>query len=156
LLDLSDIEHGAIVLLRTPSDLSEIVGAAAERWRPRLLEKRLAFDVAPATGDVRAVVDAERIGHVLDALLRNALKCTEAGGAVRVAVRGALRFVEIAVDDTGIGIPAAVRRAVFRKFRQADPALTRRHGGLGLGLTVSREIVRSHRGTIRIEANGGG
>jgi signal transduction histidine kinase len=156
LLDLSDIEKGRIVLLRAPAGMNAIVEAAADRWALRFAERRIGFAWLPADRDVVAHVDAERVGHALDALLDNALKFTDAGGSVRVVVRGLVRFVEIAVEDTGCGIPPSARRLVFRKFRQADAALTRRHGGLGLGLTVTREIVRSHRGRIRAEGREAG
>jgi two-component system sensor histidine kinase VicK len=145
LLDLSDIENGKMVLAIETVDMNEIVEAAMKRFVPRFEEKGLV-----------ARADADRIGHVLDALLDNACKFTPRGGEVSVRTRGTSRLVEAEVADTGLGIPAKARRAIFQKFRQLDRALTRSQGGLGLGLTLAREIVKAHRGTIRVFGRKGG
>ncbi|MBI3847954.1 MAG: HAMP domain-containing histidine kinase [Planctomycetes bacterium] len=155
LLDLADVEQDRIVLLRARLDLSDVTAAAAARWASRFAEKGVRFVPSPSRPFV-AEIDGDRIGHVLDALLDNALKFTPAGGTVRVHTGGDADFVEMVVEDTGAGIPARARRRVFEKFRQLDPALTRKHGGLGLGLTLTREIVRSHGGSVRVEESAEG
>jgi CheY-like chemotaxis protein len=108
----------------------------------------------PSAGIV--VGDAVRLRQVIDNLLLNALKFTEPGGNVEVALYAGSRAAVIEVKDTGCGLPAELLSGLFEPFRQAENGLTRRHGGLGLGLAISRMLVTLHDGTIEAASPGPG
>ena len=101
------------------------------------------------------VGDAARLRQVLINLAGNAVNFTEKGGVgVRVGPSGAgvLRFE---VEDTGPGVPAAAREAIFEEFEQGDGSATRRHGGTGLGLAIVRHVAANHRGSVQVESREG-
>jgi CheY-like chemotaxis protein/anti-sigma regulatory factor (Ser/Thr protein kinase) len=100
--------------------------------------------------------DPQRLQQVVWNLLSNAVKFTPRGGRVRVAMNRSGAHVRIAVTDTGEGIDPAFLPHVFEQFRQADSSSTRRHGGLGLGLAIVRELVTQHGGTVHAESGGTG
>ncbi|RPH54400.1 sensor histidine kinase, partial [bacterium] len=102
------------------------------------------------------VGDPQRLQQVVWNLLSNAIKFTPRGGEVRVSVEALDGHTEIIVADTGQGIAAEFLPHVFERFRQADPSSTRRHGGLGLGLAIVRQLVELHGGTVRAESFGEG
>jgi len=92
---------------------------------------------------------------VISNLLSNAIKFTEPGGCISVGVRATdENRVRIEVADTGVGIPAEFLPHVFEQFRQADSSSARRHGGLGLGLTLVRQLVQLHGGTVQAQSAG--
>ena len=96
--------------------------------------------------------DGDRLTQVFANLLDNALKHTPSGGKVSIVARQPhLNFVEIAVTDTGPGIPAEQMRHVFERFYKADPSAAK--AGAGLGLAIARQIVRAHGGDINIKSN---
>ena len=98
--------------------------------------------------------DPERLQQVLWNLLSNAVKFTNRGGKVQVRLERVNSHVEVAVSDTGIGISPEFLPHVFERFRQADAGITRERGGLGLGLSIARQLTEMHGGTI--EASSGG
>ncbi|HWT46063.1 MAG TPA: ATP-binding protein, partial [Vicinamibacterales bacterium] len=100
--------------------------------------------------------DARRLEQVFFNLLGNALKFTPRGGEVRLGVRLTERAVEISVSDTGEGIDAAFLPHMFEAFRQAGTTRSGRHGGVGLGLSIAKELVEAHHGSIRAESGGPG
>jgi CheY-like chemotaxis protein len=100
--------------------------------------------------------DAARLQQVVTNLLGNGIKFTPAGGRVEACLDVSGQAVRLVVRDTGEGIPAAFLPAVFERFRQADGSTTRRHGGLGLGLSIARHIVEMHGGTIAAASDGPG
>jgi CheY-like chemotaxis protein/anti-sigma regulatory factor (Ser/Thr protein kinase) len=100
--------------------------------------------------------DDARLQQIAWNLLSNAVKFTEDGGRVLVQLRRSNGAAEIVVSDDGIGIPAAFIPWVFEPFRQADASSTRRHGGLGLGLSIVKHLVEAHGGTIGVSSPGEG
>jgi CheY-like chemotaxis protein/anti-sigma regulatory factor (Ser/Thr protein kinase) len=127
----------------------DIVRPAADAKGVRL---RMVLDT-----EVGAVLgDAERLQQVVWNLLSNAVKFTPKGGRVQVALARLNSHVEIVVSDTGQGIDPAFLPYVFERFRQADSATTRAHGGLGLGLAIVRHLVEAHGGTVHAESPGPG
>jgi PAS domain S-box-containing protein len=157
ILDLSRVETLQLELERTGFSLSDLVEKVREVVAIRAHEKGLALvcEVAPTVPN-GLIGDPTRLRQVLLNLLGNAIKFTEAGEvALRVtpdadsAVPGALRF---AISDTGIGIPGEKLDAVFERFTQADSSTTRRYGGSGLGLTISKQLVELMGGTIQVES----
>ena len=156
LLDVSRMVTGGLRLDRRPVDLVAVMVAAADQMRPVADDKGVALGMAAAPITARVLGDPQRLEQVVVNLLQNAIEYTPAGGRVDVGLDGDPRGARIRVTDTGEGIPADLLPHVFERFRQADSTSTRRHGGLGLGLTIVRELVRLHGGEVRAESDGPG
>ena len=156
LLDVSRIVAGKLKIEARPIEAAEFVRAAADTLRPIAEAKgvRLSSVLSASAGRVRG--DPHRLQQVVWNLLSNAVKFTPAGGSVHLELARPGDRLEITVADTGAGIPAEFLPHVFDRFRQADAGTTRRHEGLGLGLTIARHIVEAHGGTIRVESPGPG
>jgi two-component system phosphate regulon sensor histidine kinase PhoR len=99
--------------------------------------------------------DAARLREVLQNLLENAVRYTPAGGRVHVRASARNGLVEIAVEDTGIGIPSTDRERIFERFYRVDAARSREVGGTGLGLSIARHLVEAHGGRIEVESEVG-
>jgi signal transduction histidine kinase len=99
-----------------------------------------------------AECDGEKIALVLRNLIKNALNFTNPGGVVKVTAEEVPGYVKLTVIDSGIGIPAAEQKKIFKRFYQVEKHLTRRHGGMGLGLSSAREMVEMHGGKIWVES----
>ncbi|HEX2139310.1 MAG TPA: MASE1 domain-containing protein [Woeseiaceae bacterium] len=155
LLDMSRIMAGKVGLTLARANPAEIVAAAADALRPVAEAKGLSLSVNVANaGNVSLTCDAARLQQVVTNLLGNGIKFTPAGGRVEVLVVAGEQEVRIIVRDTGQGIPTEFLPAVFERFRQADGSITRHHGGLGLGLSIARQIVDMHGGTITAHSDG--
>ena len=156
LLDVSRIISGKLRLERTIVDWNEVVAAALDTARPAAESKNLDIDVHldPAAGAF--VGDAERLQQVVWNLVTNAVKFTPQGGRITIRLQRTRDAVELSVADTGEGIPPHFLVSMFEPFRQADGSNTRRHGGLGLGLSIARHLVEAHGGTISAESAGVG
>src|SRR3954469_6320144 len=157
LLDISRITRRQVRLELTPTAIEAVLKDAIEGVRPAADAKRIALDmtVDPDAGMISA--DATRLQQVFWNLLTNAVKFTSPGGRVTASVRRVGDDdVEVAVIDTGEGITAEFLPFVFEPFRQGDAKLARGHGGLGLGLAISRQLVELHGGTIRANSDGVG
>src|SRR5579884_3949724 len=159
ILDYSKIEAGKLDLERAPFSLRDCVEGALDIVAPRAWEKELELgclidEAAPA----RIVGDEARLRQVLLNLLSNAVKFTERGEVVVVVVveaeetgAGSYRL-DLAVRDTGIGIPPDRMDRLFTSFSQVDASTTRRFGGTGLGLAISKRLVELMGGTIEVES----
>jgi two-component system sensor histidine kinase VicK len=99
--------------------------------------------------------DAVKIGIVVSNLIKNALQFTDAGGHVTVKVEEDSGYIKVAVSDDGIGIPVKDLVRVFERFFQVESHLTRRYGGMGLGLAVARSMIELHNGRIWAESQEG-
>ncbi len=156
LLDMSRIVSGNMRLDVQPVMLAEIVRAAVETVRPAAEAKRIRLQLAldPLAGPVRG--DPGRLQQIVWNLLSNAIKFTPKDGRVQVFLERVRSHVEITVSDTGEGIAADFLPHVFERFRQADGSITRVHGGLGLGLSIVRELVALHGGTVQAHSDGPG
>jgi PAS domain S-box-containing protein len=160
ILDLSKVEASQLELERTGFSLNDLLEKVREMVAVPAREKGLALvcEIAPEVpGEL--IGDPTRLRQVLLNLLGNAIKFTESGEvALRVtpdtssSAPGALRF---AISDTGIGIPDEKLGAVFERFTQADSSTTRRYGGSGLGLTISKRLVELMGGRIWVESGVG-
>ena len=160
ILDLSKVESSQLELERTGFSLSDLLEKVTEMVAVRAHEKGLALvcEIAP-NAPIDLVGDPTRLRQVLLNLLGNAIKFTESGEvALQVTpdgdscVPGALRFT---ISDTGIGIPGEKLGAVFERFTQANSSTTRRYGGSGLGLTISKRLVDLMGGRIWVESEVG-
>jgi signal transduction histidine kinase/CheY-like chemotaxis protein len=153
-LDLSQLEAGQMALVREQIALPEVVGAAAMAVRP-LFESKGLYLRTELPDDLPPVsADRTRIREVMLNLLSNAGRFTERGG---ITVRGQRRSNDlvISVADTGPGIAAADQERLFQPFQQLDGSLSRRYGGAGLGLSISREFVELHGGKMWVESEPG-
>jgi signal transduction histidine kinase/ActR/RegA family two-component response regulator len=148
LLDVSRIVAGRLQLEMRDVSLTEVIRAATDAVRPAAQAKqvRLELDLDPLADRVRG--DAVRLQQVVWNLLANAVKFTPKDGRVAVSLATAGSSACIVVKDTGEGIPTQFLPYVFDRFQQADASYSRRHGGLGLGLAISRHLVEMHGGTI--------
>jgi len=148
LVDVSRVVSGKFRLDVRPIDLTPVVKAAAESQRPASDAKqiRLRLVLDERTGLISG--DSERLQQVMGNLLSNAIKFTPKGGSVQVIMGRAESHVEMAVTDTGIGIDAGFLPHVFEPFQQETDGSMRRHGGLGLGLSIVRHIIELHGGEI--------
>lgn len=156
LLDVSRIESGKLRLEPTPLDLDVVVLEAVEVMRPAAEAKRIAIETALDDAGCRVLGDADRLRQILWNLLSNAIKFTPAGGVVRVTLGRSGADARVAVSDTGQGIAPELLPFVFERFRQGDTSSTRRHGGLGIGLAIVRELVELHGGRVAVESGGAG
>ena len=153
ILDLSRMEHGQLRLEPRAFAPRALFAEVGQLFDPEAARKGLRFELdLSATLPDTLVADPDRLRHLLFNLIANAVKFTETG-SVRVSAGtgpGATgEELRIEVADTGPGIPAAVQARVFDRFFQADGSYDRRHGGLGLGLAISRRLVDLMGGTIR-------
>jgi CheY-like chemotaxis protein len=158
LLDLTRVTSGKLELHRREVDLRQILEHALATIERELQEKRLRLEVALAEADHRLWADAPRLTQVFWNLLSNAVKFTPPGGGIRVssAVEPLARELIVEVRDTGIGIETDVLPRIFEAFEQTDRRITRKFGGLGLGLAVSRAIVDLHGGRLAASSEGRG
>jgi PAS domain S-box-containing protein len=156
LLDMSSITSGKVQLEMVPLAPAAIAAAAIDTVLPAAEAKhiRVERDFDPAPGMVAG--DANRLQQIIWNLLTNALKFTPRGGTVRVGVRRDGDYIAISVEDSGIGIAAGFLDHVFERFRQADATTTRKHGGLGLGLSIVKHLVEQHGGTVNAASEGEG
>jgi signal transduction histidine kinase/ActR/RegA family two-component response regulator len=165
-LDLSKIEAGKVDLDHVATNLPDLVRAAGDAWRDAAGEKGLWLrtEIDPSAPDwIQA--DPQRIRQVLMNLISNGLKFTSQGG-VTIQLSAAAprvdqdadgqREIRLRVVDTGIGVAAQFHDRIFDSFTQADNAVSRSHGGTGLGLTISRALARQMQGDLTLEDSDGG
>jgi CheY-like chemotaxis protein/two-component sensor histidine kinase len=156
LLDISRIVAGKLRLDIQSVDLASLVEGAIETVEDAAKAKSIRIDrdldasIGPMAGD------PARLQQVVWNLLSNALKFTPKGGRVRVTLRQSESQAEIVVQDDGAGIRADFLPYVFDRFQQADASRARRFGGLGLGLSIVRNLVQFHGGIVRAESEGEG
>jgi signal transduction histidine kinase len=164
LLDLSRIQRGVLRLHRDLLNVNELVRDAERTVRQTAKARRLEVRLELSEGLPPTIADAQRVRQILWNLLSNSIKFTPKGGGVCVRTRLAegsnedgagSRWVEIEVEDTGEGIPADFMPHIWERFRQADATATRRHGGLGIGLSIVKELVEAHGGHIDAESEQG-
>lgn len=156
ILDVSRIITGKLRVEPGPVELPLVIEAAVDAVRPALNSKSITLDMNlnPEVGPVLG--DPDRLQQVVWNLLSNAVKFTPANGNINVSLEKSGGQVEIIVRDTGQGISEAFLPYVFDRFRQADSAITRQHGGLGLGLAIARHLVELHGGSIQARSDGEG
>ena len=155
--EVSRAQEGRMALERDMILIGDLIWSAGEAQREAFNRKgvNLVADVGSAPG-VSVDVDRQRMGQVLDNLLRNALRHTPPGGSVQVFARESSDELEIVVADTGDGIPPEQLPHVFERFYRGDTARDRDRGGSGVGLTVSRAIVDAHGGGLTASSDGPG
>jgi signal transduction histidine kinase len=154
LLNLSRIEQGRLVYDVRDVPVREALELVTGVMRPQVEAKRLALAIAPVPSALVARADPERLQQILINLLTNAIKFTEQGTLTLGAACDG-RTVRITMQDTGIGIPPEKLASVFDRFVQVDLSLTRRAGGMGLGLSIARDLARGMDGELAVASTEG-
>jgi PAS domain S-box-containing protein len=154
-LNLSKLEAGQMVLDPEPVDLAEEVEAVAEALRPKATAKDLALSVDTPSTTVVAEADPGGVQIIVQNLVSNAIKYTEAGGQVRVRAYADGDQTVLEVEDTGIGMDPAVAEELFEPFRQASEGPGRIYEGTGVGLAVTKRAVEQMDGTVGVDTEKG-
>ena len=148
MLDMARIMSGKLRLEMQPVDLATIAISAIDVVSPAATAKNITLLTKIDTAEPWMMGDPDRIQQVVWNLLSNAVKFTEAGGRVTLGITREGDILQLSVEDTGRGISAEFLPQMFERFRQADSSSSRRHGGLGLGLSLVRQLVELHGGQV--------
>ncbi|MCC5614602.1 PAS domain-containing protein [Nostoc sp. CHAB 5836] len=155
LLDIAKILRGKLSIDAAPVNLAFVIESAIDTVRTAAIAKSIQFHlVLPSIGQVSG--DSTRLQQIVWNLLSNAIKFTPNGGRVEIRLQRVDEQAQIIVSDTGKGINPDFLPYIFESFRQEDVSITRKYGGLGLGLAIVRQLVEAHGGTITAESPGEG
>lgn len=154
ILDFAKIEASKMELEITPHNIIEILNSCIEEIQPLAIQKNLDLTLSCNTSSLFIEIDKMRIRQVVLNLLSNAVKFTEKG-SIKVVLIDNPNQIEICVIDTGIGLSQEEILKIFHPFTQADSSITRKYGGTGLGLMISKRIVELHGGVIAVESQKG-
>jgi signal transduction histidine kinase len=147
---LAEAEQPGLLLEKRPLDVAEIVQAAGRAFAPQFDEAGIAFNTSTEPAWING--DGGRLEEIADNLLSNALRYTEPGGRVDLAVHPANGDVVLEVADTGIGIAPDDLRHIYTRFWRSDRSRSRATGGTGIGLAIVHELVRAHDGRIDVDS----
>ena len=161
LLDLTRIARGMVELRREPTDLAAVLAHVLETIDSELTAAGITVELALAAEDHRLLGDPARLTQIFWNLIHNAIKFTPPGGTLSIESRRLLddaagESLVVRLADSGVGIEPEALERIFESFEQGEPALSRHHGGLGVGLAVTRALVRLHGGRIHAESPGRG
>ncbi|MES1024689.1 ATP-binding protein [Gloeocapsa sp. BRSZ] len=156
LLDISRIIQGKLTLNLTAVSLVTPISEALETVRLAAEAKSIQIKTTLNATVGQVMGDASRLQQVIWNLLSNAIKFTPESGLIAVELERVERYAQVTISDNGQGIQPDFLPYVFDRFRQEDSSITRRFGGLGLGLAISRQIVEAHGGTIAVQSPGVG
>ena len=156
LLDVSRITHGKIELKKRPLPLAEMLAQAIETSEPLIQIRGQILNVALPSDSLLVEGDPDRLVQIVGNLLSNAAKYTEAGGAIWLEAAREGGEAVIRLRDSGMGISPEIMPRIFDLFAQADHSLDRAQGGLGIGLTLVKNLVEMHGGTIAAHSEGPG
>ena len=145
-------EAGSLVLHASPQPLNELLEDTVEAFRPRADAKAIQLSLEASTGLPEVTLDRTRISQVVGNLLENAMVHTPDGGAVTVGASAGEGLVTVSIADSGPGIAPEEAPRVFDRFYRVDPSRARATGGAGLGLTIARQLVEAHGGTIWLDS----
>jgi CheY-like chemotaxis protein len=156
LLDVSRIESGKVSIYAQPTALNAAVSAVVDSIRSEAEESGISIDCSLDEGDISVLADPARLQQIITNLLTNAVKFTGAGGNVTITTAQSNGRGVVRVRDTGAGIEKDFLPHVFERFRQADGSTSRKHGGLGLGLSIVKSLVELHGGQVQAQSDGPG
>jgi len=156
LLDVSRVISGKVELDMQPTDVVTVVEATVDAIRPAADAKGLKLFVSLLHKPRLVNGDAHRLQQIISNVLANAVKFTPAGESIEIRLEDKMTEYRVVVSDHGVGIAPEFLPYVFDRFRQADGSSTRRYGGLGLGLSIARDLVRLHQGRIEAASDGAG
>jgi PAS domain S-box-containing protein len=154
LLDVARITRGKLELRRQPTTLQEVLESAVETARPQLQQGRHELRLRLPSAPTPLHGDSVRLSQVFANLFNNASKYSDPGSPIEVEAGEHGADIEVVVRDSGIGLSAGQAREIFELFIQADTAIERARGGLGIGLTLVRQLVEMHGGTVSVHSEG--
>lgn len=156
ILDITRIEKGGVVLVEQEVDVDELVGIIVRMCRIQAREAGVELCETYETRDMLVQGDLTRLKQILVNIISNAIKFTSSGGRVEISIgKNVKGEPEFTVTDTGIGIEASKIRAIFEPFVQAEETTTRQYDGVGLGLSISRQLARLHDGDVTLVSSPG-
>lgn len=155
LLDMAQLSEGQFQLVTAPTDLARVVELAVDVVRPAIDAKGLQLQTHIEADGPRLIADERRLQQVIWNLLSNAIKFTPEGGVIKLVLKHTDSLAYIIIKDNGIGIDSDLLPHVFERFHQGDLSKVK-HGGLGLGLAIARDLVLLHGGTIEVVSRGVG
>jgi signal transduction histidine kinase len=151
--NIDQIELGLTRLHRTRVAIAPLIPEVVGAFQELAKEKQITIRIdVPQKALLIVEGDAEKIGIALRNLVKNALTFSNEGGQVRVRAEEVPGYVKISVIDNGIGIPASEQEKIFQRFYQVEKHMTRTHGGMGLGLSIAKDMVEMHGGRIWVES----
>jgi PAS domain S-box-containing protein len=157
LLDSTDVANQVLGLELAKVDAHEVIRFALKNLESQQIGGGIGIDLRLEARHSHVRADAGKLEQVLSNLVGNALKFTPKGGKVSIVTRNeASGKLVIEVSDTGIGIPADALSRIFSPFEQGDSSIHPRYGGLGLGLSIARTLIKAHGGTLEVESEGSG
>jgi PAS domain S-box-containing protein len=156
LLDVSRIISGKMRIEKETVDLAKVFDDAIEILRPFAAQKNISFETETTENSLIINGDATRFQQIIVNLVQNAVKFTDEGGKISASLSRNENSAQLVVSDNGIGIAKELLPFIFDRFRQADSSTKRAYSGLGLGLTIVRNLVELHGGTIKAESAGRG
>lgn len=156
LLDVSRVTTGKVVLQRECLSIDDVLQRSVQLIEPEARARSLEVELVPAGADARVDGDPVRLEQVFGNLLKNAVKYSLPGGRITVTARADLDTCTVSVRDTGIGMTGEMLQRAFDLFSQADSALDRSQGGMGIGLTLVKNLVELHGGAVEARSEGPG
>jgi len=156
IMDISKMESGEITIRNNQINILKFISTVKEKFSSQTESKKLEFKLTLPDNDEETVIiaDADRLMQVFINLISNAIKFT-ANGRIEIGYQPKGKMVEFFVSDTGIGIPAEYHTIIFERFRQVEAEKTRKYGGNGLGLAISKNLVELMGGEIWFESESG-
>jgi two-component system sensor histidine kinase VicK len=156
LLHLSRLDSNQARISKESTRIADMLEEVADRFSFQLQQRGIQIVIHIEPGINRIVLDRDKIDQVLDNLVSNAIKYTADEGSIQIVAQPLNReFLEISVQDTGVGIPKKDLDRIFERFYRVDKARSRNMGGTGLGLSIAREIIKAHGGTITLDSEYG-
>jgi PAS domain S-box-containing protein len=154
LLDMSRIETGKITLDLQNLDVASVAAQAITTIEPVVKAKGIRLTTAFDSVNGTVMADRNRLQQIIWNLLTNAVKFTPKGGRIHITLERVNSHLDLAIRDNGIGITADQMPIIFDRFRQGDSSTTRRHGGLGLGLSIAKHLTELHGGMLQSHSEG--
>ncbi|HEX9252627.1 MAG TPA: ATP-binding protein, partial [Ignavibacteriaceae bacterium] len=154
LIDISMIESGEMRMSYRYFDINVFIKSFLSEFTPMANEKNIQLIFSPAKEGLQVFGDKEKIRQVFVNLLQNAIKYTDEG-SIEILLNEEKKFVNIAIKDTGIGIPEEDLTRVFERFYRVDKARSRAVGGTGLGLAIVKHIIEAHNSKIMVQSKPG-
>jgi two-component system sensor histidine kinase VicK len=156
LLHLSRLDSNQARISKESTRIAEMLEEVADRFSFQLRQRGIRIVTRIEPGVSKAWLDRDKIDQVLDNLVSNAIKYTADEGSIQILARPVERdYLEISVQDTGVGIPKKDLERIFERFYRVDKARSRNMGGTGLGLSIAREIIKAHGGIITLDSEYG-
>jgi signal transduction histidine kinase len=152
LQELALADAGQLDLVRQPEDIGSVIASAASSVQPHADAKGVAVTLDLPAELPLCEIDSQRISQVLRNLLDNAILHTSEGGTITIAAREQRDEIEVAVSDTGKGIPPEDLPNIFERFYRVDKSRSRTSGRSGLGLTIAKRLVEAHGGKLEVQS----